>query len=324
MTSASKKHKNKRTIYVLIISIIALLGIFGSWALIKANSERADYQAVINSCDKAETNKFASCLSGAMLTYTQKHPEQTGSLLTYVYSHVRSSRNIDVRLLSDTAHRAGMMLSMENYSLKKALPMCGNSFKSACMHGFVMMSLDMYSLPQPTMITDFLNYCQVIKNNNLYPQCIHGVGHELWAKTNLDLNQTLKLCSKFNQGYDETACQSGILMEYSKGASSRGQHSDMPSGKEKLPCTSLNVAYQGTCFIAEASYRQYIPGWESPATTYTYCSSILKNYQFACMEATSERLLMAKGGNPSLAEQTCQSVSHQVKTMCLQSINVLL
>ena len=62
-------------------------------------------------------------------------------------------------------------------------------------------------------------------------------------------------------------------MEYSKGDPVKGRHAHTPAGKRTLPCGSLGGRFQAVCTYAEASYRQYIPGWEPPRVTYERCAA---------------------------------------------------
>ena len=111
-------------------------------------------------------------------------------------------------------------------------------------------------------------------------------------------------------------------MEYSKGDPAKGHHSHAPAGKRTLPCASLAPRFREVCTYAEASYRQYIPGWEPPRTTYERCAGAPRAYRLGCMTLVSERLLIAQSGSAQLADSTCAQLDSG-KAICYRSISQL-
>jgi hypothetical protein len=267
-------------------------------------------------------------MSGAMLTYGYRHPRTAGALLSYVSLHADDSgRRADLRQLSQTAHYVGMELSVLHLTLGEALEDCGYAFKAACMHGVVMERLDRQQpaaahVAAEHLVRSFLGFCApVAGDTGYYRNCLHAVGHELWARTRLSLAQTLGLCDVLRRGPDLDACWSGVLMEYSEGPRANGRHLHAPAGRRSLPCSSLNVRQREVCTYAEASYRQYVPGWEPPRTTYGRCATSPRAYRLECMTLVSERLLIARSGRPDLANATCaQLTAPEARVLCYRSI----
>ena len=204
----------------------------------------APYGGLLNGCRDSRGQPYVSCVSGAVLQYAYQHPHAAGALLGYVADHGRDGgRNVDLRLLSATAHYAGMELAALPLSLGQALGDCGDAFKAACMHGFVMERLDHKPGRGRHLVRTFLRYCLPVRHDSgYYENCLHGVGHELWARTRLPLNDTLALCDPLGSPTDRSACWSGVLMEYSEGSAVKGHHSHTPAGERTLPCLSADGA----------------------------------------------------------------------------------
>jgi hypothetical protein len=220
-------------------------------------------------------------------------------------SEPAGSRGVDLRPLSETAHYVGMELSGLHVDLRQALRDCGYAFKAACMHGFVMERLDRE--PGRQSARGLISFCQPVKDESgYYENCLHGVGHELWARTRLSLNGALDLCDPLHSPADRSACWSGVLMEYSKGGARTGRHSHAPAGRRLLPCGSVAARFQEVCTYAQASYRQYVPGWESPRTTYDRCLAAPHAERLTCMTLVSERLRIAQAGRPGLVPGAIQ------------------
>ena len=285
------------------------------------SSPDAHYATLVRDCRQSRAQAYVSCLSGTVLQYAYQHPRAAGALLSYVFAHARDGgRAVDLRPLSETAHYAGMELAALPLGLVQALADCGHAFKAACMHGFVMERLDYGARRAP--VASFLGFCRPVKpDSGYYENCLHAVGHELWARTRLSLNATLALCAPLRDTEDMSACWSGVLMEYSKGHAVKGRHSHAPAGRRQLPCSSLSAEFHEICTYAEGSYRQYIAGWEPPRTTYERCAAAPRAERLGCMRFVSERLLIAQSGDARLAASTCAALGAD-KATCYRSITL--
>jgi hypothetical protein len=276
---------------------------------------------LLQGCRTTRAQPYVVCVNAAVLQYSYEHPHETTTLLDYIAVHGRDGEPaVDLRLLSATAHYVGMELSVLPLTLRQGLGDCGDAFKAACMHGFVMERLDRVSGRGHPLVRTFLSYCQPIQSDgDADNNCLHGVGHELWARTSLGLNATLRLCDLLHTADNRSACWSGVLMEYSEGNPVKGRHGHRPAGRRPLPCGSLAPRFQPACTYAEASYRQYVPGWESPRTTYARCDTAATAYRLRCMMLVSERLLIARADEPQLADATCDAL-RSGRALCHRSV----
>jgi hypothetical protein len=316
---ARERATRPRTLLLWLVAGLAVA--LGGAAVTRERGADAPYGRLLQSCRESRAQRYLSCLRAAVLQYAYEHPQKAGSLLGYVAEHGRDGESrVDLRQLSATAHYVGMELSVRPLSLADALRDCGDAFKAGCMHGFVMERLDRDAGSGRRLLPTFLGYCRpVSSDSDLYENCLHGVGHELWARTRLPLGDTLGLCDRLAGSADRSACWSGVLMEYSEGMTVKGRHGHRPAGERTLPCGSLAARYREVCTYAEASYRQYVPGWEPALTTYERCDAAPRADRLHCMALVSERLLIAEAGDARLAEATCAQL-RSARSVCDRSI----
>lgn len=280
-----------------VVGLLSVLVIILAGYLFTSQSHN-DYQKLLRRCSSSNQNKYANCVGEELLDYSNKNPIKTGDLLSYVYQNASKEAPIDLRLFSDYSHDVGMILAGKKLDLTEASKVCGESFMGGCMHGFVMDRLDEESF-DAAQLTAMTNYCEPLKNSkqpsHSYMNCLHGVGHEYWAKGRTNLNQALAYCDKLSKTSYKNACWSGVIMEYSKNGISTGHHSHSVTARIDVPCQDLDEQYRLICYTSEGSYRQYYPGKESIGVTQKYCDSSPAAYRSSCKTAASERLKLATG-----------------------------
>jgi hypothetical protein len=281
-----------------VLSFVALLIISLGGLFYIHQSRDNEYQTYLQNCNNANQVKYANCLGDEVLTFANTNPSKTGEFLDYIYKNARNMQPIDLRSLSDDSHYAGMLMADKPFDLPEAAKACGDSFEGGCLHGFVMERLD-DSYVAPDRLSAMADYCKPLKGstaqNIQYLNCLHGVGHEIWAKGRTTLNSALAYCNPLQQESLKDACWSGALMEYSKTGVSVGHHSHTPVGVVALPCATLQAQYQAVCYTSQGAYSQYEPNHETPEASYKYCETIPSKYRESCKAAVSDRLNLAVG-----------------------------
>jgi hypothetical protein len=275
-------------------------------------------QQVVNQCPASSQEIRHTCYTEHILLTAEHQPAQTGRVLNGLRQlSVDGRLQDDPRGYSDVAHEAGMLLEYKKVDIQTAYADCGYSFKAACMHGYVMDEVDDH-YPGDAGLQKALGLCTVFKDFPEKSNCIHGLGHEIAARTTAGLGAALDRCGVFSPDM-QPACQSGVMMEYTKGTAGSGHHSHLPVGRLKLPCPDLAQNYQAVCYSASASYRQYYPNEEAFATTYDYCTAAPSQYVVGCMMGVSERVIIATAENGAKARAVCNALKDQ-KTTCLKAM----
>lgn len=277
--------------------------------------------AIVSECETKKIGERAACFDSKILKAIDQNPDQTDTILTGLWKlSIDGKISEDARIFSDVAHEAGMLLAEKNIPLLRAFSWCGESFKQGCMHGVIMEYIDR-NYPGEVESKKFQSLCKTFSNPLFKNNCLHGVGHELAAKGKKNLVSVLKLCQNIARDQiEKSACEGGVLMEFSKGTMGSGQHSHEAVGKMDLPCDKLPENFKMVCYGAAGSYRQYNPGEEKFSTTYNFCTSIPSSYIFQGMLGVSERVILATAENAGRALAICRDLSEDQQKMCLTSM----
>ena len=245
-----------------------------------------------------------------ILTEVRNHPETTARIFDHLWElAVEGGIESDPRIFSDIAHDAGMIIGDQGIDLVTAFSYCGTSFKQACMHGVIMEYIDRMHMHNNS-VPEMLYLCDVFSDSLSKRNCYHGVGHEFAATMHGTLIQTLSFCKNLHPEESmESACESGVLMEYSK----------EPTEFKELPCKDLPDEFKRVCYASEGSYQQYYPGQKEFFASYQYCSAVPKQYVLSCMLGVSERALMATAKNADRAYAFCLE-NNILQDICLDSL----
>jgi len=310
-----------KTLLLLFIPIIILSGY-----LIKISiGQNLNKQEVLKISQECLGTDRVNCLNNKIISYISKYPDRTGKIFETFWDLEKSGKlSDDPRIFSDTAHEAGMILADNNISIDKALIFCGTAFKQGCIHGAVMEYID-GKYPSGIEESKLFDLCRTISSeNHIYINCLHGVGHELAAKNKTPIQTVLGLCGSLSDE-ERFACESGVLMEYSKGTAGSGMHSHMLIGKKDLPCSELDEKYKSVCYASAGSYRQYEPAHEEFSKSYNFCFSIPKEYTNDCLTGLSERAILASAENQQKLNIICEKLeSEDNKSACIRSIQKIL
>jgi len=279
---------------------------------------------VVKTC-AVQASTYVICLKNSMFDFSVAHPSKISNMLSDTFKQARLVQPIDLRALSETSHEIGMTLSIKgSYSLLTGVQYCGLYFTGSCIHGFVMEELEKSDV-KARYSSNLLNYCDSLNTNKYelyYMNCLHGVGHELWAQNNTSLDDTLNLCVPATTFKFKSACMSGIFMEYSKGGKREGFHSHAPVGKVSLPCSGMGDNFKASvCYAAMGSYLQYEPDTEPLQNTYASCSNSPSNYQEACFNEVAYRMLLSTGNNKYAALRTCHTLKIKYVNFCQKAVD---
>jgi len=272
-------------------------------------------------CQLDATSDRQHCISLKIYEEIDHNPEQTGPLFD-AFWHLAVSGDIedDPRIFSDMVHEMGMVLVQKDISVGDAFSYCGESFKQGCMHGVIMEYVDVHyqnDIGPGGLIEICDDFENVMENDN----CLHGVGHMLAAKIDSPLESVLGECERAESSLREVrACESGVLMEYSKGDAGSGFHSHAPTGSIELPCDTVDESYKSVCYGSAGSYRQYHPNQEPFFSSYTFCASALAPYDFHCMLGVSERGIIATAKDPARTYNLCDGLDGKARSLCVESL----
>ena len=248
-------------------------------------------------CGNGKSTHRAECLQTKIISHITRFPSETGNIFQIFWELEKKGKlTDDPRIFSDIVHEAGMSLIDSGLPLDKVLSFCGTTFKQGCIHGAVMEYIDT-AYPSEMNPLILFDMCHTIsQDHTIYINCLHGIGHELAAKSKAAIQDIVHMCDPLSYE-DRFACASGVLMEYSTGTTGSDFHSHTPIGKKELPCSDIDDTYKAVCYAGAGSYRQYEPMQESFSKSYEFCFHVPKEYVQHCMIGLSERAFLAAAEN---------------------------
>ncbi len=314
---------DKRKLAIWLSGAVVII-IVGGYIINLVINNSIGKQKALQMSDSCRGNDRVECLSAQITTYSSYFPKETRNIFDEFWKLEKDGMlSDDSRIFSDIAQNAGVALIEKDVSLDKSLLYCGTTFNGECIRGAVMQYVDT-EYPSDIEPQKLFKLCQsVSKDRDTYLNCLHGVGHELTAKNDLAPRDVLDLCGSLS-GEELSACTSGALMEYSKGAAGSGSHSDLPVGKIELPCIDLKDRDQSVCYSSAGAFRQYEPKQEDFSKSYDFCFISPKEHINDCVMGLSERVLLATNESQKKINAICMDVSSkEIERACIKSIQRL-
>ena len=126
------------------------------------------------------------------------------------------------------------------------------------------------------------------KNQFLFYQCVHGLGHGLMISTGYDLPYALRVCGKLQTSWDQSSCTGGVYME------------------------NVNAA-NGTSIGFKTTWVK------ANDLVYPCDAAVTKGHRLYCYLMVTSRILAANGYNWAAAANICSHVEKIWIATCFQS-----
>lgn len=120
------------------------------------------------------------------------------------------------------------------------------------------------------------------QKNELFNQCLHGIGHAMMLLTESDLPRSLNLCNSLELRSDKELCYSGVFMENSSSSTNKDHPSKFFKKDDPMyPCTILEKKYLRMCYRLQGTKFLEFAGYDWSKTIGT-CEKIPKDYLEEC------------------------------------------
>ncbi len=101
--------------------------------------------------------------------------------------------------------------------------------------------------------------CSDIKKSKPYSfyhyNCVHGLGHGVFAVEGNDLMKTLSLCDLAGDSWEQQSCQGGAFMQNVMASEDTDDHTDYVKPDQPMyPCTAVEAKYKQQCYLMQSSY----------------------------------------------------------------------
>lgn len=262
----------------------------------------------------------------------------------------------------ETLHYLGRMEYQRVKNVRQVMTQCSTVCLAGCYHGAIEQYLIDKNIPinngAESIEIELPRICGSKKDyeqEEIYNQCIHGVGHAIMFLTEGEVPQSLAICDNLP---DVPLCYTGVFMQNTNGSTD----SDHPSkyikqGDPMYPCNILDDKYKEMCYGIQVAHFFKLTNfnWERTAnlcdqvpsnyqnvcfTTmgshqvgYISDMEVLKNncislpkrsHQVGCTQGTTRHLIIRYSGNVHRSIEFCQIVPIDFKQNCFREIGLSL
>lgn len=228
-----------------------------------------------------------------------------------------SVRNSGVMAASHAiAHEIGFS-ALERYKvLATSLANCRDNANSGCFHGVMMGYIAEKGIPKAPVLKAACD--PVEKDNVLYFECLHGLGHGVMlgritlAKgpaTIGDIKAALGDCDHLKDRFAQESCYGGAFMEYQVAASTPIFHYPVQPKYKKgdlhWPCDEVADKYVPHCYHTQGRYIMDQVGWDY-AKSFEICAGAPQLGQYNCASNVGREANSANRANARHFEEVAR------------------
>lgn len=290
------KKKYFRILLFLFILVVIILIIF-----ILQNKQifnNAEKQSDINVKDYiaskikvcAKENRYTECLENAASDFLQKFS-------SYEVFNVFEKNETDPNFFQychTTLHFLGRELYKVKKNTKDSLSLCTSACFQGCNHGVLEGYLEEKGVSNDNDVAlrdEIVKICGQGENyekQELYNECLHGLGHALMFVTDGELPRSLYLCDSLDDQKKRDWCYSGSFMENSTSSTNIDHPSKYLKAEDPLyPCNILEEKYLDMCYTLQGLYYADLTEHDVKKTA-ELCQKVPQNYKIGCFRAIGQ------------------------------------
>lgn len=130
-----------------------------------------------------------------------------------------------------------------------------------CWSGYYHGAMETYltKIGSKNLVSKLPTICGDIKKTKPYSfyhyNCVHGMGHGVFAVEANDLMKTLTLCDLAGDSWEQQSCEGGAFMQNVMAAEDPNDHTDFLHPDQPMyPCTAVDTKYKQQCYLMQTSY----------------------------------------------------------------------
>ncbi len=230
-----------------------------------------------------------------------------------------------------SCHQMAHLLGREEYNLKKSvgesLTKCSPVCFAGCYHGvlegyFIEKNLSA-SADNSLIAKEVSALCgkkEGYKNNELYNQCLHGLGHAVMFLAENELPRSLKLCDELQTQSDQEWCYSGAFMENSTSSTNKDHPSQYLRADDPMyPCTILDQKYLNMCYALQSFYFAEVSNYDWNKTI-GLCHMVPIAYQATCFRSIGQNLVGFTQDLETIKKNCSLIVEDESEKACVQGV----
>lgn len=115
--------------------------------------------------------------------------------------------------------------------------------------------------------------------------CVHGLGHGIMAVNDNELFESLKICDKFTDNWEQQSCYSGAYMENVMSEFNPDHKTKYLKQDEPLyPCTAVEEKYKEQCYLMQTSHALTLVNQDYDKI-FSLCSQVSSPYDATCYQS---------------------------------------
>lgn len=236
-------------------------------------------EAMLAACEGTSPSEHVRCLKGYFTELTLRDSAREALKRAAL---LQQDGTIDDCHLA--AHVIGETAMSQAEDVGQALASCSTSCLSGCSHG--VMEEYIAEKGKTAVMPELLHMCADITDANAQRECVHGVGHGMFAHGVLAYHDALVTCTAFPARGEQDACIDGVTMEAADQALERGTdafyaaipHLCDAAAKESDP------RFLNYCIRNVGEVTMFATGHDVAESEH-YCTTLPAPYQEACSRA---------------------------------------
>lgn len=217
-------------------------------------------------------------------------------------------------------HRIGREAALRYKDIGEAYRYGDNFCWSGYYHG--VMETMTATLGKDYVIENIATICDVLKKEQPYSfyhfNCVHGLGHGVMGLTKIELYDSLKICQKMVEWWEQESCYGGVFMEniMSEDNSDHGTKyllSDQPM----YPCTAVENTFKNQCYLMQTSYALKLANYDYD-TVFSACSQVEQQFVATCYQSLGRDASGNTTSDPARTKEIClKGVDYDAQSNCV-------
>ncbi len=285
--------------------VVVVAGVFG-WLMLAKSPVKAKAVPLVRA-------RFHYACHGdpeTMPCLQKYYTDQTNTLgTTKAFDKLKLAYQTDANVRADChqlAHVIGRTQAEKSNSIADTFSK-GDQF---CWAGYFHGAMETYlaKVGSKNLVSNIPIICAEIKKSKPYSfyhyNCVHGMGHGIFAVEGNDLMKTLSLCDIAGDSWEQQSCEGGAFMQNVMASEDPNDHTDfLRADLPMYPCTAVDTKYKEQCYLMQTSYALRQVGQDF-GRVFDLCASVDGGaYKATCNQSLGRD---ASGNSISNVQQTIE------------------
>jgi hypothetical protein len=276
----TKKGRSK----YLLPGLILLFGVILSGLIVLRSHRNKPMTSVIVGCNSAALKANFSCWQNRLSAIVDKRSPEAA------VADLKLDAKDNAYVLSQChqlIHRIGRAAAKKYPNVADAYSHGDNYCWSGYYHG--VMETIAARLGYDGVVSKINTICQEVKTQQQYSfyhyNCVHGLGHGVMGITNNQLLDSLKICDKLDDSWEQQSCYGGTFMENVMSEDNPDHKTSFLKASEPMyPCTAVDTRYKGQCYLMQSSYALKLDGYDF-AKVFPQCAAVDADFVATCYQS---------------------------------------